>query len=168
MRHGHLARLPGTVAGLLAEYHQKIARSLLPLSDQDVWWRPNERSNSIGNLVLHLRGNVTQWMIGGVGDRPHERHRQQEFDERQIVPKTVLLERLHAPVQAADDVISRVTAATLTERRRIQGYDVTVLEAIYHVVEHFGMHTGQIIFVSKARTGSDLKLWQPPPAATGD
>lgn len=147
---------------LLAEYQDKVARSLGPLSDSDVWWRANDRSNSMGNLALHLCGNVTQWIIGGVGGRPYERQRQQEFDERRLLSKTELLERLTAVLANADEVLKELDPAALTHPRRIQGYDVTVLEAIYHVVEHFSMHTGQIILLAKARAGIDLQLWQPP------
>ena len=149
---------------LLAEYREKIDRSLAPLSDNDVWWRANDRSNSIGNLALHLCGNVTQWIAGGVGRRPYERLRQQDFDERRALPKTELLQRLGAVVATADEVLAELDPAALTEPRRIQGYDVTVLEAVYHVVEHFSMHTGQIILLAKARTGIDLGLWRPPEA----
>jgi hypothetical protein len=147
---------------LISEYLPKIERSLEPLSDADLWWRPNERSNSAGNLVLHLCGNVTQWIIGGVGRRPYERYRQQEFDERGPVPRGELLAKLRAVVKSAGEVISALEPADLASRRQIQGYDVTVLEAIYHVIEHFSMHTGQIIWIAKARTGQDFGLWQPP------
>jgi uncharacterized damage-inducible protein DinB len=147
---------------LSAEYLPKIEACLDRLSDQDLWWRPNERSNSVGNLLLHLCGNVTQWMIGGVGGGPYERLRQQEFDERRPLSRADLAVRIRGVVQTADQVLARVSPADLTNRRQIQGYDVTVLDAIYHVVEHFGMHTGQIIWITKARTGEDLKLWQEP------
>jgi uncharacterized damage-inducible protein DinB len=151
---------------LVSDYLPKIERCLEVLGDDDVWWRANEASNSIGNLVLHLCGNVTQWIIGGVGGRPYERHRQQEFDERTSIAAGELLRRLRAVVEEADEVTGALDADALLTRRRIQGYDVTVLEAIYHVVEHFGMHTGQIILLSKARTGTDLGLWQPPRATS--
>lgn len=147
---------------LLGEYLPKIEGCLERLSEQDVWWRPNERSNSIGNILLHLCGNVTEWMIGGVGGSPYERHRQQEFDERRLLPKLETLDKVRVVVRSADEVLSQISGKELTERRRIQGYDVTVLEAIYHVVEHFSMHTGQIILLTKARTGEDLGLWHPP------
>ncbi len=143
------------------DYLPKIDRSVGPLSVSDVWWRPNEISNSIGNLILHLNGNVTQWMVGGVGEQPYERVRQQEFDERRTTPAPELLARLTRTVDEAVAIISRQTAASLAGRRAIQGYDVTVLEAIYHVVEHFSMHTGQIIMLAKMRTGRDLNLWKP-------
>jgi uncharacterized damage-inducible protein DinB len=147
---------------LLAEYREKIDRSLEPLSDADVWWRANDHSNSIGNLILHLCGNVTQWIAGGVGRRPYERLRQQEFDERRALPKAELLGKLGGVVATAEGILADLDPSALTEPRRIQGYDVTVLDAVYHVVEHFSMHTGQIILLAKARAGIDLGLWQPP------
>ena len=147
---------------LLVDYVPKIERSLDPLSDDDIWWRPNEASNSIGNLILHLRGNVTMWIIGGVGKLPFERDRQAEFDERKKIPAEELKSRLRETIQQADEVMKGVSADELLTRRQIQGYDVTVLEALYHVVEHFGMHTGQIIQLSKARVGRELNLWEPP------
>ena len=149
---------------LMTDYLPKIELSLAPLTDGDVWWRPNPVSNSIGNLMLHLAGNVTQWILGGVAGRPYARTRQQEFDERTPFPKSDLVARLSSVVLEADGVIARLDAAALTERRQIQRYDVSVLEAVYHVVEHFGMHTGQIILLSKARSAQDLALWRPPSA----
>ena len=149
---------------LTEDYLPKIDRSLAALTDEDVWWRPNPVSNSIGNLMLHLAGNVTQWILGGVAGRPYARTRQQEFDERTPFPKSDLVARLSSVVLEADGVIARLDAAALTERRQIQRYDVSVLEAVYHVVEHFGMHTGQIILLSKARSAKDLALWRPPSA----
>jgi uncharacterized damage-inducible protein DinB len=146
---------------LVSEYLPKIERCLERLSDEDVWSRPNDASNSIGNLLLHLRGNVTQWIIGGVGQRPYERRRQQEFDERRNIPTKELIAKLRAVVEEADDIIRGLDADALMRKRQIQDYEVTALEAVYHVVEHFGMHTGQIILLTKARTGEDLKLWRP-------
>ena len=149
---------------ITSDYVPKIERCLDRLPDADIWWRPNEASNSIGNLVLHLCGNVTMWIVGGVGALPFERHRQREFDERRKIPGAELRSRLRTVVQQADEVMSAVGLDELLTRRQIQGYDVTVLEAIYHVVEHFSMHTGQIILLAKARAGEDLKLWAPPKA----
>jgi uncharacterized damage-inducible protein DinB len=153
--------LQKSVSLLASEYLPKIELCLERLSEEDVWARPNDASNSIGNLLLHLRGNVTQWIIGGVGKRAYERRRQQEFDERTHIPAGELLATLRAVVEEGAEIISGLDAGALLSERQIQDYDVTVLEAIYHVVEHFGMHTGQIILMTKARTATDLKLWQP-------
>src|SRR5215207_8995378 len=126
---------------MIADYTPKIERCVARLSDADIWWRANESSNSIGNLVLHLCGNVTMWIVGGVGSLPFERDRQREFDERRNISGTDLIDRLRAVVRQADAVMGAVRPEELLSRRQIQGYDVTVLEAIYHVVEHFSMHT---------------------------
>jgi uncharacterized damage-inducible protein DinB len=141
---------------LLSADLSKIEKALDGLSDGDVWWRPNEASNSIGNLVLHLCGNLRQWIIGGVGGRPYERDRPAEFSERTTTPANQLLDRLRAAVAEANEVIGTMTADTLAARRQIQARDVTSLEAIYHVVEHFSLHTGQMQYIAKLRTGRAL------------
>lgn len=143
------------------EYLPKINQCLQRLTEEDVWWRPAEAANSVGNLVLHLQGNVTEWVIGGVGGRHYVRRRQEEFDQRGSISKAELMAGLHATMAEAGRIIGSQSAESLLEPRRIQGYDGTVLEAIYHVVEHFGMHTGQIIQLTKMRTAEDLKLWVP-------
>jgi len=151
-----------SISLLSEEYLNTLTLSLAAVGDADLWWRPNEASNSIGNLLLHLRGNVTQWIIGGVGRRPFQRVRPEEFSARSGATAQELLKQLAATVHEARGIIATQTEASLLERRQIQGYDVSVLEAIYHVVEHFSMHTGQIILVTKARSGNDLHLWRPP------
>ncbi len=149
---------------LTAAYLPRIARAVESLTAEDVWWRPNDASNSIGNLLLHLNGNVSQWILAGVGGQPFDRRRQQEFDERGPVPIEILMARLSDTVRAADGILASIDDEGLLGRRHIQGHDLNVLEAVYHVVEHFSTHTGQIVWIAKARTGVDLKLWVPPPA----
>ncbi len=144
---------------LSAKYLPKIERCLEQLTDEDIWWRAGKESNSIGNLLLHLEGNVREWIVGGVGKLSFERVRQQEFDERRMISRAELIERLRKIVAEADAVLANTDAAILTERRQIQGRDVTVLRAIYHVVEHFSMHAGQIFMLTKMRTERDLKLY---------
>src|ERR687892_634916 len=114
---------------IASDYVPKIERCLDRLTDTDIWWRPNEASNSIGNLILHLCGNVTMWILGGVGRLRFERDRQQEFDERRQIPAAELRRRLRTVADQADQVVSAIDANELMTRRRIQGYDVTVLEA---------------------------------------
>jgi uncharacterized damage-inducible protein DinB len=139
---------------LRGAYLTAIEGSVAQLTDAQVWWRPNEASNSIGNLILHLSGNVRQWIVGGVGRQPNERNRQLEFDEREAIPKEQLLARLRTVLDEADAVLASLTEAGLTERREIQGHDTTTLKAIYHVVEHFSTHTGQILWIVKSQLGA--------------
>lgn len=145
---------------LAREYVVKIRLCLERLSDDDLWWRPNERSNSIGNLMLHLAGNVRQWIVSGVGRETDTRQRQAEFDERGPLPRNEVVRRLETALSDADRVLAEVDPAMLVQDRRIQGRDTSVFRAIYHVVEHFGMHTGQIMYVTKLRTGKDLAFYR--------
>ncbi len=138
----------------------RIAACLDQVEEADLWWRPNEASNSIGNLVLHLAGNVRQWIVSGVGGAADVRRRQEEFDRRDPLPRAELLATLRQAVEDAVAVLDPLDGAQLAEPRRIQGYETTVLGAIYHVVEHFSMHTGQIILLTKARTGRDLGFYR--------
>lgn len=143
-----------------SHYLPKILASIASLSDADLWWRPHESSNSIANLMLHLSGNVRQWIVSGVGGAPDARVREVEFSTRAVVPKAELIRRLSETVQEAVQVINAVRPETLQERRTIQGRDTTTFDAIYHVVEHFSTHVGQILYISKLRSGKDLGFYQ--------
>ncbi len=140
----------------LTQLASRIDDCLSRLNDDQVWYRAGDNQNAVGNLVLHLAGNVRQWMVSGVGGAPDVRDRDAEFAARGGVGLPELRERLATTVGQAAAVLANVAPARLTEPLRIQGYDVTVLEAIYHVVEHFAQHTGQIVFATKAATGDDL------------
>ena len=144
---------------LREDYLPKIEHCLERLTDEQVWWRPHESSNSIGNLLLHLEGNARQWILSGVGAQPDARARQREFDERAQLPRAGLVEKLRATLGEVDGVLARLTARELRGRRKIQGNDVSVLEAVFHVVEHFSMHTGQIILLTKTLIASDLAFY---------
>lgn len=144
---------------LMKEYLPKIRRCLSELSEDDVWWRAHETDNSVGNLILHLSGNIRQWIVSGIGGSPDARNRAQEFLERTRVPKITLLGILEETLQESDRVLERFDAAKLLEVRHIQRYDVTCLDAISHVVEHVAQHMGQIIYVTKLRKGLDLKFY---------
>ncbi|HXI40000.1 MAG TPA: DUF1572 family protein [Bryobacteraceae bacterium] len=144
----------------LEQLWSRIRDCLAKLSTDEIWARGHENENAIGNLVLHLNGNVRQWIISGVGGAPDSRVRDAEFAARGGVEIAELRDRLDATVREAIAVIGKVTPQRITERLTIQKYEVTVLEAIYHVVEHFGQHTGQIIFVTKMLTGEDLGFYK--------
>lgn len=145
---------------LLHELLPRARAAAERLPEEELWWRPNEASNSVGNLLLHLAGNVRQWIVSGVGGAPDVRRRQEEFDQREPLPLEELLARLTRAVEDAAAVIGSLDPATLLETVRVQGRSVTTMEAIYHVVEHFSMHTGQILYIVKLRTGEDLGFYQ--------
>lgn len=145
---------------LSSEYVPKIGRCVRELSDEDLWWRPNARSNSVGNLLLHLAGNLRQWVIAGIGEEADVRERQAEFDADGGRRRDDLMGGLESTVEAADRILASLPPGRLLETRVVQGREVTVLEAIYHAVEHFGMHTGQIVYITKLRTGADLGFYE--------
>lgn len=145
---------------LKEEYLPKIRRSVENLTPEDIWWRSNEGSNSIGNLILHLTGNVRQWVVAGIGGAPDLRVRQAEFDRREGLMVDELLGILAEAIEEVDGVLAQLPVESLHEERVIQGLPNTVLSALYHVVEHFSMHTGQIIYISKLRTGRDLGFYR--------
>ena len=142
----------------LEQYSGRIETCLKMLNEEQVWARGGENENAAGNLVLHLCGNVRQWIMHGVGGQPDHRDRNSEFDARGGMTVTALIEKLRGTVKDAAEVIP-ASAGHLAEQRTIQGYHVSVMEAIYHVVEHFAMHTGQILFVTKMLTGTDLGFY---------
>src|SRR6059058_4929415 len=119
---------------LATEYATKIRLSVRALSYEQIWERPNEQSNSIGNLLLHLAGNVRQWIVCGVGGAFDERVRQQEFDERSLIPKAELLAKLKQTLAEVDVTLAEFDPAGILEPRCIQGYEVSVLDAVFHVV----------------------------------
>jgi uncharacterized damage-inducible protein DinB len=143
---------------LLADYLPKIERCLEVLSDEDVWWRENEGSNSIGNLLLHLDGSTRTWIISVAGGSHSPRERQQEFDERERIPRAQLMARLKRTLTQADEALADLNEEELLEQRQSPWNEVTVLEAVYHAVEHFSMHTGQIIMLTKMRSAEKLGL----------
>src|SRR5258707_4870550 len=121
---------------LLEEYWPRLRRCAESLTDEQVWWRPNDASNSIGNLILHLNGNVRQWIVSPFNKLEDKRDRPAEFSERRVIPAAELVEKLSATMQEASEILTRLTEADLQTSFQIQGYTVTGLRAIYQVVEH--------------------------------
>jgi uncharacterized damage-inducible protein DinB len=144
---------------LLGDYLPKIERCLEKLTDDQIWWRANEESNSIGNLILHLCGNACQWILCGVGSKPDNRNRDSEFERRDPIPRAELLSLLRSTLSEIETTLETLDPTTLLDSRKIQGNDVDILEAIFHVTEHFSMHAGQIIMLTKMMTSSDLRFY---------
>ena len=144
---------------LAKDYLPKIERSLALLNEEQIWWRSNPQSNSVGNLLLHLSGNVRQWIVVGLGGATDTRDRDAEFAQRNAIPRDELIGRLKQTLHEADETLAALDPARLLEKVRIQGLEVSVLEAILHVVEHFSMHAGQIVYITKLLTAHDLHFY---------
>lgn len=143
---------------LTESYLPKIERALNAMSDDDMWWRPNEASNSIANLLLHMTGSIRYWVASVAGGAPSDRVREQEFKARAGQSRQELIDELAKAVRQADEVLAQLTEAQLLKTREDGEKAMTVLHAVYHGVEHFSMHTGQVLQLVKIRQGVDLKL----------
>lgn len=155
-------------ADRLLQSLERIETCIGLLSYEQLWARQSENENSAGNLLLHLQGNVRQWILSGVGGQPDSRQRDTEFDVRSGPDAYQLLDALRSTVMEAAQIIRHLAPTRLLDRILPQSYDVTVMGAIYHVVEHFSGHTFQIILLAKFFTGRDLGFYahlrgqQPP------
>jgi hypothetical protein len=145
---------------LTEHYWPRLRTCVESLNAAQVWWRPNASSNSIGNLILHLSGNVRQWLVVSFNRQADDRNRPTEFSAEDGMSAGQLLEKLGATMNDAAEVLARLTEADLIASYEIQGYHVSGLEAIYQVVEHFGLHYGQIAYISKSLSGRDLGFYR--------
>jgi uncharacterized damage-inducible protein DinB len=159
-------------ASKLTQLASRIQDCLRRLSPEQIWARSNDNQNAAGNLVLHLCGNVRQWIISGIGGAPDVRQRDREFSARGGPEAHELTRRLKATVEEAVAVLNSLPLERLAARVRIQAYELTVLEAILHVVEHFAQHAGQVLYFTKLATGQDLGYYKhlsagtaPPPTS---
>lgn len=145
---------------LLEQYWPRMQKAVEPLSDEQIWWRPNDASNSIGNLLLHLNGNVWQWLVASFNRLDDKRDRPAEFNATGDLSASDLLDRLGQTIDEAAKVLARLTPEELLSTWQIQGYTVSGLAAVYQVVEHFGLHYGQIIYITKMQEGRDLGFYK--------
>ncbi|MGD0540615.1 MAG: DUF1572 family protein [Tepidisphaeraceae bacterium] len=142
----------------LSEGMRKIRHCVDQLTDDQIWWRPKPDMNSIANLMLHLSGNLRQWIIAGVGGETDIRNRPMEFADRSNRPKSEILALLAKVVSEADKTLARLTPEQLLSRRRIQGHDTTVLSAITDTISHFRGHVQEIIHMTRVQLGEKYRF----------
>jgi hypothetical protein len=148
-----------TAADKLAENMDRIEVCLTELPADALWARDSANENAVGNLLLHLEGNVRQWILSGIGAETDERDRPGEFSARTGAGASALFAKLRVTVGEAVALIRSLPHRRLVEEISVQGYETTVLSAIFHVVEHFSGHTYQIILLTKRFTGKDLGFY---------
>lgn len=149
-------------AEILDQASIKIRHCLGQLTTEQIGWRPYPDGNSIGNLILHICGNLRQWTLAGVGGQSDTRDRSNEFAYRDGFAANSLAQLLESTVSEAQSLIDRLTSSQLIERRTIQGFDVTVLQAIHHTTTHFVGHTHQIIYITRMILGDKYQMhWSP-------
>jgi hypothetical protein len=146
----------------LDEALSRIEHCLRQLSDQQIWSRAQPELNSVGNLLLHLSGNMRQWLVAGLRGSEDQRNRPAEFSEQGPLPRERVLGGLRETVREAQAAMRTLTAVELLRVRRIQGFEITPLTAIFGSVPHFRGHTQEIIRMSREMLGDNYKFaWQP-------
>lgn len=145
---------------LLNQHWPRLRACVESLTDEQIWWRPNPSCNSIGNLVLHLNGNMRQWLVDSFNHREDKRDRPAEFTATSEISGAALLQKLDATLLEARHVLHRLSEADLIAPYEIQGYHVHGLDAVYQVIEHFGLHYGQIAYIAKSLVGRDLGFYR--------
>jgi len=143
----------------IQENTPKIIKCLDELSEEQIWMRPNEASNSIGNIILHLCGNIRQYIISSLGYQPDIRERDKEFSAKGGYNKEELQNKLTATVEQAITTIGNVDENRLLKIHSVQGFNYSGIGIIIHVTEHYSYHTGQIIFWTKQLTAKDLGFY---------
>ncbi|QDV48533.1 DUF1572 family protein [Gimesia fumaroli] len=147
---------------LLEQSRHKIKHCLNQLDLDQIWWRPETGLNSVGNLMLHLCGNLNQWAVCGINGLEDKRQREQEFSSERRLTRDELEIMLNHTIEQACQVMQSLSASTLLEKREIQGFSVSVLGALSHTVPHFVGHTHQIIYLTRLQTGDQYQFdWSP-------
>jgi uncharacterized damage-inducible protein DinB len=145
---------------LFEEGIPRIKKCLAALNKEQIWHRPNENLVSVGNLTLHLCGNVRQWLIAGIGNRPDIRKREKEFNEKGPLEIEFLFQQLDDLQKDCEKVLSEIQIENLLEEKVIQGvFHETGVSILVHVMEHFSYHVGQITWYTKLTLNKDLQYY---------
>jgi len=138
----------------------RIEKCLNELSDGDVWKRPNGSSNSVGNLILHLCGNITQYIISSLGGKEDKRKRDEEFSAEGGITKAELLSKITNVVNGSINIIRNISEDDLLRVSTVQGFEMSGIAKIIHVTEHLSYHTGQIVSWTKLLKDKDMGFYK--------
>lgn len=155
------------LAALIAEWDRRIYEESFArikqcvslLSEEQLWNKPNPSSNSIANLILHLTGNISQYVNAGIGRLPDQRERDAEFETIGGLTGPELVAHLARVLEDIKPVIAKIRVNDLIASRNVQGFEETTLSILIHVIEHLSYHTGQIAFYTKLLLDVDLKFY---------
>jgi uncharacterized damage-inducible protein DinB len=142
------------------ESMERIQKCVKMLNDTDVWWKPNEQSNSIANLILHLNGNISQYILSSLGGAEDTRERDLEFSTQGGLKRDELVKLLRNTILQASQLIGQLNERELLETKSIQGFQLNGLEHVVHVVEHLSYHTGQIALLTKLIRNKELGFYE--------
>jgi len=137
----------------------RIEKALAELTEAEIWQRPNPQSNSVGNLLLHLSGNITQYILSSLGGLPDHRVRDEEFAAKGGSSKAELLDKLRNTVNQATQIIRTSSREEMLRKRVVQGFEMSGIAIAVHVCEHYSYHTGQIAFWVKLLKNKGLNYY---------
>ncbi len=143
----------------IEESTKRVIKCLQEIDEEEIWIPPNDNSNSIGNLILHLCGNIRQYIISGLGEAEDIRVRAQEFTTKTGFTKAELLNQLSTTTSGAIRIIKESDDYKLTRIYSVQGFQLSGIGIIIHVTEHYSYHTGQIAFWTKQLKNKDLRFY---------
>lgn len=136
----------------------QVRKAVDTLDEDQIWWRPNDKSNSVGNLVLHLSGSLNLYLNKLIGGFPYQRDRDAEFAERGPIPKAELLRIFNDMIANAEQSFAKVNdlMAPATDPEKNQ----YVIEDLIGILTHVSTHVGQILWVTKMlREGALKEVW---------
>jgi uncharacterized damage-inducible protein DinB len=143
----------------IEESTNRIKKCLAEIDDAQTWRRPNDNLNSVGNLIVHLCGNIRQYIISALGEKKDIRDRNKEFSIREGPGKEGLFDELVNTVAEAVSILKNIDEARLTKIYSVQGFSLSGIGIIIHVTEHYSYHTGQIAFWTKQLKNKDLGFY---------
>jgi len=143
----------------LDESMRMITTSLQFLDETTIWKKPNSASNSVGNIMVHLCGNISQYILSGLAGQEDTRNRDQEFLISGGFNKTALQDKLQKVIEAAKEVIQNSTPEQLLKQYTVQGFQLSGMGIVIHVVEHLSYHTGQLAYCTKLIKDQDLGFY---------
>ncbi|MDE0598818.1 DinB family protein [Dokdonia genika] len=144
----------------LEENVRMISIALSKVVEEELWTKQNQSLNTLGNQLLHICGNMTQYIVSGLGGNPDERNREEEFSTEDGFTKDELLQRLLLTVQTSTTIIDDATPENLLKKRKVQGFDLSGIGIVLHAVEHFSYHTGQIAMQVKLVIDQPLGFYE--------
>lgn len=143
----------------LEEKQTHLLKCITQLSEEEMWWRPNESSNSVANILLHLCGNIGQYILSSLGQQPDTRERDIEFATREGYNKQILWDKMVHTLESATQVVAHVSPEEMLRIRMVQGFEFSGIGVALHAVEHLSYHTGQVAYMVKLLKDRQVGLY---------
>lgn len=145
---------------LIEESTERIKQCLIQYSTKELWYSTHNNHNSIGNIVVHLLGNITQYILSGIGSQIDNRTRDLEFSENKNLSAHKLIEQLDGLMIKVNQVLNTINDDDLLKTQRVQCFDMTTVDILIHVIEHCSYHTGQIVYYTKYLKNIDTRFYK--------